>query len=248
MRWLLMLSTLAALLLAGGCTAQDGGGSGPQRTERYAPTGGTGFGLPPSTPPGGGPAPTPAPPPPTGRATPAVDRLLNLGDAAEDRATFTATYRVRTAQGEVITSRLVQQPPRYRFEEVRDGRREVFIYDGRAMHACTPQRGRLRCSQAPSPFQDATLFGLGHPGTFLLQAQSLVTSLGRGLEARVVRRTVEGRALECAEFRSQAPGAPARLLCLNREGVVGYVEFDGNVMKLTSFTPRVRDEELVAPR
>jgi hypothetical protein len=241
---------LILLVTAAGCSDRsapngggDSGGNPPQTTVAQA---GTGPGAPTSTnAPGQAAGPASGQP---GVAPPEIARILDRARSGE-ATTFTATYRlthVVSGVKSVSTWRLAQQPPKFRFERLSGGARDIWVFDGRVLHSCTRPGGRLRCLESAEP-DDETAFGTAHPAPFIDQLSSLTPLIGMGMSVKRATRTVAGQRLECAVFTSAAPAEPPKLLCTTSKGVVGYAQLGNNTLALTALSQGVRARDFVAP-
>src|SRR5262245_20167469 len=201
----LLILLLLVVAACAGCDAQSGSSGAPDAAGGPTPTagrgarrrgpaaaGGTGSGT--AKAPAPAPAQTQAAPVRVGVAPAAVARVFNSAASGRKGAAFTVTYRFTNAVGgvkKVSTWRLAQQPPKFRFERLSGGPRDIWIFDGKVLHSCTRPGGKVRCQEMRRP-DDDTFFGAAHPGALIDQLRSLVPLIGAGMTVKSTSRTVAG--------------------------------------------------------
>jgi hypothetical protein len=183
----------------------------------------------------------------TGDIPAAVDRVLTLAHETDD-ATFTATYRVRLADGKRATTRLAQQPPKFGFHILQRTQRSVVISDGKVMHGCESSGKGWRCAE--SSVDDATEIANTYPGAVLHLIDGLIKGIGREIKVGTARRTVMGAKVDCATFRSTIENPPPpQIYCVRKDGVLAYAStLDGQILELTGFKSSVDAADLAIPR
>lgn len=241
---------LILLLTCAGCSSRSGSDSGGDAAgNSSAPTTGQAAAGTPTTAaqnPAGQPGGTPQVQP--GIAPPEIARIFDRARSGQAEA-FTASYRLTNVVSGIrktSTWRLAQQPPRFRFERLSGGARDVWVFDGKVLHTCTRTGGRLRCLESTLP-DDPSAFGTAHPGALIDQLSSLTPLIGAGMSVKTATRTVAGHKLDCAVFTSAAPSEPEKLLCLTGDGVIGYARLGPDTLALTSLRQGVRSRDFVAP-
>jgi len=247
--WAVAISVAVAFATAG-CTGKGGSG-GAQENPSQSLAGGapTSSGAGTSNPAGKGPtgSTSGSSQGSTAKNLPvAVDRIIDRAHAAES-ATYTATYRVRMADGAKATSRLAQRPPKFGFEIDQGKQRNVVVFDGKLMHGCLLSGSGWRCTK--TTFDDTTEVGNSYPGAVLHLIDALTAVVGREVRAGTTSRTVLGARVSCATFTSTMENPPpAQVLCVRRDGVLAYARTaDGQVVELTGFKASVDARNLVPP-
>jgi hypothetical protein len=178
----------------------------------------------------------------------AVSRLLQRAHSA-DRATYTVSYRAILAGGAKATVRLAQQPPRFRFEQVKGTQRSLAIFDGRLLHGCLATAAGWRCTQAIT-LDDPTVVGNAYPPAVLLFIDNLTPLVNRSLRATITTRTVMGHRVDCATYVPVMRNPPPpSVYCVRPDGVLAYSRTsDGQILELTAFRAAVSAGDLTPPK